>query len=878
VGLSLSGWFLGVDWLTSLGFGLRIWPWTAIGLLCLAGAFLLLLRGRPTGARILLLGLLSIGLLSWFQSFSGIDLGLDRVFFPAELGESRTGRPPGRPPPHLIAAMLLLAAALMLSAGRSQRGCHAACLLSSIPLALATISAGLLLMRADLRGDAAYYLASSLPSSLATILIALGICFRCQGVGWTGSAHSTPWTRTLASVLPLVLLIPAMTALLEMQLEAQGVGSHFLIEAATAVVTVLLFTGLLVWALGRLAIQRAAVHKLTQALDSAPIALVRPDGTIRHWSQGCERLYGWTAEQARDARRHVLLESRPDESEAALLALGQGQALDRELVDTTREGRQIRVLEHAHRIDTGGDEPTIVLSMTDISVRSEIEAALELNRQRLADAVEAFGLGTFEWDPITGKLSWAAGSEARIGLEPGLIHDFDSFREHVDEEDFARLLSGLEAATEARLDRFDFRFHYRSPTGEDRDIEGTARLYYDAAGELLRLVGINADVTEREAHAARLEAQAAQLQSMLDTVPDAMIVIDAQGKIRHFGAGAARTLGYSAAEMEGKSYLVLAPDRLRSNYAAALDLYLETGKPRLIGRVTRSYARRADGSEIPVEVLVGEATSGASRLFTLLLRDISERLAAEDRLSALSAELAHVSRLSAMGEMAAGIAHELNQPLTAVSNYLAAAGVLIRSGRADPEKMRELVEIAGSQTIRAGQIIRRMRNFAAKGQVDVQAEPVHDTLREAADLVFVGPVPLQISLRYELDAAAATMLVDRIQLQQVLVNLLRNALQAIQSFADARKEIVVSTSAAGNGMIEIGVSDTGPGLSEAALARLFEPFTSSGDKGGMGVGLSICRRIVEAHGGRIWAVNRPEGGASFRFTVPGLSDNELEEM
>jgi len=153
--------------------------------------------------------------------------------------------------------------------------------------------------------------------------------------------------------------------------------------------------------------------------------------------------------------------------------------------------------------------------------------------------------------------------------------------------------------------------------------------------------------------------------------------------------------------------------------------------------------------------------------------------------------------------------------------------------------------------------------------------PVSDTIRDAIALVFVGTTPREIKLDYDLDPNAHTMLADRVQIQQVLVNLLRNAVQAMQHAASPRREIILSSREVGNEMIEIGVCDTGPGISQATRTTLFEPFTASGDKGGMGVGLSICRRIVEAHGGEIWVENNQGAGAAFRFTVPKFTNREV---
>lgn len=374
----------------------------------------------------------------------------------------------------------------------------------------------------------------------------------------------------------------------------------------------------------------------------------------------------------------------------------------------------------------------------------------------------------------------------------------------------------------------------------------------------------------------RMSRQQALIRAIVDTMPDAMIAFDQQGIIRRFSPGAVRMLGFQPVDVIGRHFSTIVAESRRANAASLLDRYLETGIPQVMGRVTRTFAVRQDGTEIPVEQRIAEMVTGGERLFIWFLRDLTETIASEDRLGSLAAELGHVARLSAMGEMAAGMAHELNQPLTAIANYTGAARMLMDQN-GDPGRVHALVDSANKQTLRAGQIIRRMREFASKGQVDMEIVSVTETIHDAVALVFVGPMPLDITLDYDLDPRAETMFADRIQIQQVLVNLLRNTVQAMQRASSARKEIVISTRLRGNEMMEIGVSDTGPGIPPALRTALFAPFTASSNKGGMGVGLSICRRIVEAHGGEIGYEDRKGGGAVFRFTVPTAVEGEETE-
>lgn len=262
-------------------------------------------------------------------------------------------------------------------------------------------------------------------------------------------------------------------------------------------------------------------------------------------------------------------------------------------------------------------------------------------------------------------------------------------------------------------------------------------------------------------------------------------------------------------------------------------------------------------------------------MFTGFLRDISERIAAQARLDALQRDFAHAARLSAMGDLAAGLAHELNQPLAAGANLLGTARILV--GRMhDPGEVDRLLKAATQQLLRAGEIIRRLRDFIARGEADMRVEDVEHTIRDSVALGLIGSAHAQVTVDLDLDPAAAIMVADRIQVQQVLVNLLRNAAEAIRGGPIDRRAMTIRSRAIDGDMLEISVLDRGPGLPEHVLAHLYTPFLSTKGDRGLGVGLSICRRIVEAHRGRMVARNRDGGGACVSFTLPRMEAAESE--
>ncbi len=266
-----------------------------------------------------------------------------------------------------------------------------------------------------------------------------------------------------------------------------------------------------------------------------------------------------------------------------------------------------------------------------------------------------------------------------------------------------------------------------------------------------------------------------------------------------------------------------------------------------------------------MELAVGEMKAGKDRYFTGFIRDLSERQKTESRLQELQSELVHISRLTAMGEMASTLAHELNQPLSAISNYLKGSRRLIEAQTDERSTMmRDALDKAAEQAIRAGQIIRRLRDFVARGESERRVENITKLMEEASALALVGAKDQAIRVRFRFDPLVELALADKIQIQQVLLNLMRNAVEAMQD--SPRRELLLAAAPADGDMIRITVADTGSGISPDVASQLFQPFITTKQQG-MGVGLSICRTIVESHSGQIWAEPNPGGGTVFHFTL-----------
>lgn len=411
-----------------------------------------------------------------------------------------------------------------------------------------------------------------------------------------------------------------------------------------------------------------------------------------------------------------------------------------------------------------------------------------------------------------------------------------------------------------------------------RDIEiqrlrkdGTkAQLRYSAAplhtpdGAVRGVITLSEDVGERVKALAVLQEQEARLRTVLETVPDAIIVIDAKGAIQSFSTAAERQFGYTGEEVIGRNVNILMPSPYREAHDGYIHRYQSTHERRIIGIGREVLGQRKDGTVFPMYLSVGEGKLEGESLFVGIIHDLTEQQSKERQLRELQDELLQVSRMSGMGQMASSLAHELNQPLTAVSSLMQAARRMIDLG--DPlavTRAREAIEKANQQALRAGEIIRRLREFTARGDTEKTLVPIDAMVKEALSLAQVsnkfGATKVEVKINATSDVVA-----DKVQVQQVILNLVRNGLEAMENVA--KPKLTVSTRRH-NDMVEVSVADIGTGISPEVKERLFQPFVTTKQQG-MGVGLAICRTIIESHGGQLQADDNPEGGTIFRFTLP----------
>jgi two-component system sensor kinase FixL len=400
--------------------------------------------------------------------------------------------------------------------------------------------------------------------------------------------------------------------------------------------------------------------------------------------------------------------------------------------------------------------------------------------------------------------------------------------------------------------------------GTEFPAEMTLSALRDGSGRLAGFGHLLVDISERKAAEEALIRSEAHLRTMLATVPDGMIVIDERGIILSANAAAQRIFGFDEAEMAGRNVAMLMMSREANRHDGYIQRYMATGERHIIGIGRVLIGRHRDGHEIPLEISLSETSSHGHRIFTGFIRDLTDQRRSETKVRELQSELIHVTRLSAMGAMASTLAHELSQPLTAITNYLETC----RDFRdldfhETPATVRHALDCAAHEAIRAGAILRRTRDFAARGEIDLQARELRETIDDACRLALIGAAERGVNARLCIHPPVGKALIDRIQIQQVILNLVRNAIEAVDG--QPVRDISVSARTTADGMIKITVADTGPGIADTIRDRLFEAFATT-KRQGTGLGLSICRTIVEAHGGRIW-VGNGRRGARFHFTV-----------
>lgn len=510
--------------------------------------------------------------------------------------------------------------------------------------------------------------------------------------------------------------------------------------------------------------------------------------------------------------------------------------------------------------------------MIDVDRPFRSQDALDHNVRRGA---EGSGVGTWDFEFSTRQLNWSNTTRRLFGFASDKSVDYDLFIARLNPQDRDRTAEAIQKSIDTGCN-FDIQYRVPRDSEEGHWVHALGATVDGPDGRPARLSGVMIDIDREKRLEEAVQTRERHFRSILDTIPDAMIVINEHGIMQFFSSAAERQFGFTEPEAIGRNISELMPEPDRSRHDGYLARYLKTGKRNIIGIGRIVTGMRKDGTTFPMHLTIGEMQSDDRPYFTGFVRDLTEQQQTQARLQELQAELVHVSRLSAMGEMASALAHELNQPLSAISNYMKGSRRLL-AGSTDPNapKVEAALDRAAEQAIRAGDIIRRLRSFVAREASEKRVESLSKLIEEAGALGLTGAREQGVILRFNLDPTHDQVLADRVQIQQVLVNLFRNALEAMA--ASTHRELIASNTRAADDMIEVAISDSGHGFGDDARTNLFQPFFTT-KQTGMGVGLSISRTIIETHGGKMWAETNASGGATFRFTLPAASAKDVTDV
>ena len=607
-------------------------------------------------------------------------------------------------------------------------------------------------------------------------------------------------------------------------------------------------------------------------LQNLPVSAwtLKPDGTPDFVNQVWLEHSGQTLDFVRSHPEAWMTAVHPDDRETASGAFwegvrsGQGFAMETRSL-RARDGVYRWHLQQAVVLrDTEGKVLKFVGTTTDIDDQKRAEEELrasETNLRQIFDNIPGL-IGT--WSPA-GELESVnrrvleyfdkTFEEIKDWVASGIIHP----------DDLPRVISVFTSSITTGCP-FDLELRYRRADGVYRWFQVRILPVRDTEGRIMRWYGLITDIEERKRAEGDLKRSEARNRVVVETASDAVVSIDESGTIILANPATNRIFGYSPEELIGKPLTVLMPGAMRNLHQAGFKRYLETGTRHLNWQGTQMTAQRANGAEFPVEVSFGEMTLDQQRIFTGFIRDVSEKKRSEEELRSTQAELARMMRVMTIGQLTASIAHEVSQPLSGIITNTSTCVRMLNSNPPDVDGALETAKRTMRDGKRATDVIARLRTLLSKRQINIELVDVNEAAREILALLSGELQKRDLLLLQQFSDELPHVMGDRVQLQQVILNLLRNASDAMETVTDRPRRLLIRTEA-DNNSVRLSVQDSGVGIDPKITDRLFESFFTTKEEG-MGIGLSVCRSIVEAHRGKLWATRNDGPGATFAFSIP----------
>lgn len=485
------------------------------------------------------------------------------------------------------------------------------------------------------------------------------------------------------------------------------------------------------------------------------------------------------------------------------------------------------------------------------------QSELQQSEERLSLATNSANVGVWSWNLQSGAIEATAECKRMFSWSEEAPVTFAMFVERLHPEDRGSVRHAVDEAIRNKT-VYDTQYRIVLPDGKIRWFVARGRGNYQN-GSATDMLGVVLDITDRK----RADEK---FRLAVESSPSAIVMVDQRGRIVLVNSQTEKAFGYTRAELIDQPVETLLPERYRGQHPGHRQKFFAAPEARAMGAGRELFARRKDGSEFPVEIGLNpiQAEEGAFVLAAII--DISERRKVEAEMQRHRQELAHVSRVSIMGELSASMAHELNQPLTAILSNAQAAQRFMASGTADMNEFREILKDIAYDTTRARDVIRHLRALVKKSEPDFMRLDVSDTIREVVGFLHGDIVARNVRVALELAPNLPPVHGDRIQLQQVMINLLLNAFDALNGSPVSDRLVVVATTLDAPRLVRVSVRDSGVGIPRDKLDSIFDPFYTTKPEG-MGMGLSVTRSIIESHGGRIWAENNADRGAMFQFTL-----------